>query len=82
MIEENVKLKSLIFEHFLKGTQLSMNEEVSFIDSPLLRICLSELYMGTQAFFQKQAYKTFNFLDYSDADQKAFDREHIQFLRS
>ena len=70
MIEENIKLKKQIFDYFLKGTQPNnlppADEGPYFLDSPLLTMCLNELYMNTPEFFKDKAYKQFGFLEFPD----------------
>ena len=56
--KENIKLKTIIFDHFLKGSIPSMQplDEKPFLESPLLTVCLNELYVNTAEFYKNKTY--------------------------
>ena len=53
-----------------------------FLDSPLLTLCLNELYMNSPNFYQKKIYNNYGYLLYPDAEKIQFDKANTDFLKT
>ena len=74
MAEEGIKFKKEIFKAYLNG---SLVKDVKadwkpFIDSPLIRTCLTTMYANTMQCYKNKAKFGYCYFDRLDADRLAF----------
>ena len=49
-------------------------DEKPFLESPLLTVCLNELYVNTAEFYKNKTYQKYGYLQKFDTEKAKFDK--------